>query len=101
MKRGLYILIAIALAAIPSCKKRTTQTATVIHDCMGQYLRFDNLDHPICNTKMLEKFATGTVIEVTFVVTGNSKCDDDNDIHCMTLHSFPVANERITIKRIK
>jgi hypothetical protein len=91
MKKALYILMAVSFIAISSCKKRNTQAAIVIHDCMGQYLRFDNKDHPICNTKMVDKFATGTVVQVTFVsADNNSTCDDINEIHCMTMHGYPV-----------
>ena len=98
MKKGFYILAALTI--LFSCKKGNIQTATVIHDCSGQYLRFDNVDHPICNIDKVANIATGTVVKVTFENVGNGSCVDREAIHCMIVHNYPTSSDWITIKQV-
>jgi len=101
MKKGLYILATLALT-LCACKKKTTESVTVIHDCMGHYLRFDNKDHPVCNVDIIANYATGTVLRATFVRAGNRKCDDKNATHCTGVHQFATDyNDWLIITKIK
>ncbi len=71
----------------------------VIKDCTGQYLRFDGIDYPICNTKAVKDFPSGAAVFADYKFVGNGKCDGRDEIHCMMVHPYPVG-EWIKVTRI-
>ena len=83
--------------ALISCKK--TGTMTVIKDCTGQYLRFNELDYRICNTETVSHINSGTIVDAAFKKS-TGKCDDKIAVHCMMLHPYKMG-DWIDIIKIK
>ncbi len=97
MKKVILILTIILLGTA-SCKKRTRGTMTVIKDCTGTYLRLNDKDHPICNEDKLDKFASGTVVDASFVK--DDKCVSDR-VHCAMVHDHEIEVGAFRVTKIK
>ncbi len=71
----------------------------VIKSCTGVFLRHNNLDHIICNTKKLEDYSNGDVVSASFV--RSESCASDLVITCPTPHNHPTADGRYLLRSIK
>lgn len=56
---------------------------TVIKDCTGSYLRFNDKDYPICNEMMLDGFSNGAIVRANVIKI--KECNNDR-IHCCMVH---------------
>lgn len=56
---------------------------TVVKDCTGAYLRFNDKDYQICNIEIVEDFENGVKVEASF-----EKIDDCENIWaaCFMMH---------------
>ena len=98
MRSNTVAFLIIALLLSVSCKKRTKGTMTVIKDCTGSYLRFNNKDYPICNEDKLDAFADGATVKASFVK--DDKCVSDR-AHCAMVHGFETESGTFRITKIK
>ncbi len=79
-----------------ACQKEKYETMTVVRDCTGTYLRFNEKDYHVCNLEKLSSFVDGTTIKAIF--KKEKKCKDKDVAVCMLLHH----NEGwIHVKKIK
>lgn len=62
---NLLLIITIA-ATIFSCEKEKNQTATIIRDCTGTYLRIDDKDYLVCNGEKTSEFEENENVIVTY-----------------------------------
>lgn len=97
MRTTIFILAIILLGTV-SFKKGTSDTMTVIKDCTGTYLRFNNKDHPICNEDKLDKYESGTVVDASFVK--DDKCVSDRK-HCAMVHDHEIEVGFYRVIKIK
>lgn len=66
-----------------SCKKVKNKEMTVVKDCTGAYLRFNNKDYKVCNEESLQTYESGTAVTATFKKT--STCAQDHAV-CLMAH---------------
>lgn len=66
MKYVFLIVASVFLFGIGGCKKDGFTTATVVRDCTGTYLRWEEKDYHVCNLEKVEPFAHGTKVRVLF-----------------------------------
>ena len=67
MKRTINLIaIAVLLLSIFSCTKIKNEDMTVIKDCTGVYLRFNNRDYHVCNTEKVSSFENNAEVKATF-----------------------------------
>lgn len=86
MKHLLLLVPAIVLAVGVGCKKKIHQSATIVRDCSGTYLRIKDKDYRVCNTEKLSSFENGD--KVTVSTKEQSKCDLENGFSCYVNHPF-------------
>lgn len=58
---------------------------TVIKDCTGSYLRFNDKDYHICNIEIVENYNDGTEVNASF--KNIDDCPDNAEIVCEMLHN--------------
>lgn len=83
---------------LTSCACKTNnQTATIVSDCTGKYLRVEGKDYLVCNTDLMKNFQENAVVQVSFEKIEN--CPEfDGKAVCMMYHE----NEGLVkIKSIK
>ena len=97
MKKTMYLFAASGLLAFTACTKIKQQPMTIVKDCTGTYLRFENKDYKVCNTGATENYADGSKVTASFKKVNN--CDGEEDrIICQLYH----ANEGwIVVENIK
>ena len=66
MKRLICIAMSIVFLSFFSCKKTSTESMTVLKNCTGVYLRFENKIYHVCNPEMVSSFGDGTSVTATF-----------------------------------
>ncbi|MBI4929337.1 MAG: hypothetical protein HY841_01135 [Bacteroidetes bacterium] len=66
IKKVLFIISIFSLLTLYSCKKVRNEEMTVIKDCTGVYLRFNNNDYTVCNLDMVSSFPDGATVTATF-----------------------------------
>ena len=66
MKNIFFILTSIILIAFSSCSEINNRNMTVIKDCTGSYLRFNNKDYHICNFEIVDEFGDETEVKASF-----------------------------------
>lgn len=78
--------LAVAIFALASCatQKNISQSAQVIRDCTGTYLRIDSKDYQVCNTEMMSNYAEGTMVNASFRKIDD--CPSKPEITCMMFH---------------
>lgn len=98
-KINIILFIFLALATIfTSCDKEAYQTATVVRDCTGTYLRLNSKDYLVCNLGKVASFSTGQTVTATFRKL--KECNDPAQptIICQMLHQNEGWIEVIKIK---
>jgi hypothetical protein len=98
MKFKLIIFLFFITILTTTCKKRTRGTMTVIKDCTGSYLRYNDKDYPVCNEDKLDSFEDGTTVSATFVK--DDKCISDR-AHCAMVHGHVTEVGRFRVTKIK
>ncbi|MES2398151.1 MAG: hypothetical protein V4549_19205 [Bacteroidota bacterium] len=66
MKKIFFIAITITLLTLVACKKVKNETMTVVRDCTGTYLRFNEKDYNVCNLEKVSSFPDGVSVTATF-----------------------------------
>lgn len=94
------VIIASMMLALAGCRKKT-ETVTVVKDCTGTYLRFNNRDHPVCNYEALEDVASGSEAEITYVRAGKNNCDGRERPVCAMPHHYPVDDQWLIVKKVR
>ena len=67
--------VVVAWLSLSGCKDSQTQTAIVIKNCTGSYLRFEDNDFKICNPDIMASHPEGEVVIVR--LRYNDQCSDD------------------------
>lgn len=98
MKKTLFIVTTIFALTIFGCKKERNKTVTVVRDCTGSYLRWEEKDYHVCNLEKITDFANGTEVTATFKKL--KKCDGSaNDrAVCLMIHQNEGWIEVLEIK---
>lgn len=95
---GLMLIFSI----LPSCHRKCGKSATIIRDCTGTYLRWNDADYYIVNDERTKAFGHNEVVKVTFKdVTKNAdQMTFNNESNCMLYHAIEgfVEIKRIELK---
>lgn len=67
--------VLFAWLSISGCTDSHTQTAIVIKNCTGNYLRYEDNDFKICNQDIIASHPEGDVVIVS--IRYNDQCSDD------------------------
>ena len=67
--------VFVAWLSLSGCTDSQTQTAIVIKNCTGSYLRFEDNDFKICNPEIIESYQRGEGITVK--IRYNDQCSYD------------------------
>lgn len=80
------ILTTCFLFSIFACNKVNYQSATVIKDCTGTYLRMNGKDYQVCNLETTNSIPDGKSVQVDFkkITACNGSAKDA--ITCMMYH---------------
>ena len=78
------MLVSLMIGSI-SCKTERNKTTTLVRDCTGTYLRYKEKDYHVCNSEILEKYADGDKMIVTFKKVKECRARE-GDIVCMMFH---------------
>ncbi len=85
MKRLTLLFALFIVLTFISCRKENTQSATVIKDCTGTYLRMSKKDFFVCNVSITESYKSEAQVLVSF--KNVQECNpDENEIVCYMLH---------------
>mgnify|MGYP003575855342 CR=1 FL=1 len=84
MKKALLAAAFITLAA--SCKKQDQQSATIVRDCTGTYLRYQGKDYQVCNLEKLSSYADGAVVSANFRKIDRCTGSANDAIVCYMFH---------------
>lgn len=100
MKRTNLIFSTLLILTIifSSCKKEINQTATVIRDCTGTYLRLNNKDYQVCNLEKVSSFSAGTTVTATFKKLEECNGSANTAAICYMLHENEGWIEIVKIK---
>ena len=60
----LSIVVVVAYLGLSGCTDSQTQSGTVIKNCTGSYLRFDDNVYKLCNPEIIESYPGGEIITV-------------------------------------
>lgn len=71
-----------------ACKKANNLDATVVRDCTGTYLRVNTTDYKVCNKSKLKSYDDGQLVNATFKIVTEGKCEADDEIVCMMAHEY-------------
>ena len=66
MKLINLLFIITLTATLFSCDKEKNQSATIIRDCTGTYLRIDSKDYLVCNIEKTNEFEENDSVVVTY-----------------------------------
>jgi len=83
-----FLLFILSFLLIISCAKIQKTEAIIIRDCTGVYLRFNNLDHPVCNLSDLSGFKSGTEVLVSYSKEPKN-CEAKSYPVCCVIHDYP------------
>ncbi len=84
MKRFL-VLVGLFLSIFLSCSENIEGEMTVIKDCTGSYLRFNDKDYHICNFEIVFNIKDGTEVKASFVKVESCSANDSLNT-CDMLH---------------
>lgn len=100
LNRHLFPAILTLLIILPSCNRKYNQSASIVRDCTGTYLRWRDADYYIVNDDTTDDFNNDDEVNVTFKdVTKNAdKITFENESNCMLYHAIEGLVE---IKRIR
>lgn len=65
MKKSIF-LVSMIFFFLSACAKERNKTVTVVRDCSGTYLEFNEKDYHVCNPEKVSSFANGDVVTATF-----------------------------------
>jgi hypothetical protein len=83
------------IATFFACQKEELREVTIIRDCSGTYIRWNNKDYHVCNYEKIADYADNLVLTVDFYKI--SSCNDTSAV-CELYHQ----NEGpVFIKKIK
>ena len=87
MKKTLLAAAALVTLAV-SCKKQDSdmQTVTVVRDCTGTYLRYQEKDYQVCNLEKLNSYADGAVVLANFRKISQCTGSANDAVVCYMLH---------------
>jgi hypothetical protein len=71
---------------LTACKKECDQTATVVRDFTGTYLRLKGKDYQVCNHEKISSFPIGATVTATFRKL--THCNDSDKVisSCFLFH---------------
>lgn len=99
MKILLYFTAAASvMLLIFSCKKESYKSITVITDCTGTYLRWNEKDYKVCNIEKVSSFISGTTVEANFVKLTECKGAGNFPVTCYLNHEY---DSWIEVRKIK
>lgn len=88
MKKTISVFIISIFVLLLACEKNTSnQNVTVIRDCTGTYIRYQEKDYQVCNINIISQYVDGQVIKATF--NKINSCDNPDvtgAIICMMYH---------------
>jgi major membrane immunogen (membrane-anchored lipoprotein) len=84
MKILILILIIITASIFSSCSKTNNKKMTVIKDCTGTYLEYNDKDYHVCNNEITDSFENGTKVRASF--TNIANCLEIDETLCEMLH---------------
>lgn len=89
MKPFIYLLLPMFVFSLSSCReeKKDFVKVTVIRDCTGTYLRWNNKDYHVCNLEKSASFADGASAMASFKKIGACTGSANDQIVCYMLHA--------------
>jgi hypothetical protein len=79
------ILFVFTISIFFFCSKVNNKNMTVIKDCTGSYLRFNDKDYHICNIETVEYYEDGAEVKASFKKVDD--CPDNDEVNCEMLHN--------------
>jgi len=87
MKSILILLSICALSLLTTSCNKDIIKMEVIRDCSGVYLEKKGVEHKVCNESVLDTYATGDKVKVSYDVL--EQCFGlQEDPACSTTHSY-------------
>jgi len=84
-KKSLLAVACIACVLSAGCTRKELQSATVVKDCTGTYLRMGNVDYLVCNYETLDSYPDGSSVRTLFQEIG--VCSEPPRFVCEMLHA--------------
>ena len=84
--RLILLNTALLILVVFSCKKNSDKSGTVVRDCSGTYLRFENKDYHVCNLEKVAPFEDGTVVTANYKQLDACNGSGNNQIVCAMYH---------------
>lgn len=81
-----------------SCRKEKLDRMTVVRDCTGTYLRFEEKDYHVCNISKLASYSDGAKVKVSFNRIEQCTLPNDGQAICEMMH---INEGWIEVKEIK
>lgn len=73
---------------------------TVVKDCTGVYLRFNNNDYRVCNLDKVSLFSDGATVKATFKKIDNCSDTGQSAFVCAMVHD-PPSKGYINVEKIE
>lgn len=83
----LFLLVGFSFLLFSCEKNISTEKVTVVKDCTGTYIRYQEKDYQVCNISKLSPYTDGQLIKVSFnKINSCSNPDVTGAIICMMYH---------------
>jgi hypothetical protein len=86
MKKIILAFIPLLFIALVSCKKMRNESATVVRDCTGTYLRINEKDYQVCNPEKVAAYSDGTTVTARFKKIKECNGSARDGITCKMFH---------------
>lgn len=86
MKTNFFLLLASLVTINTFCNKKRNQSAVVVRDCTGVYLRINNKDFQICNPEKIASFPGGSKVITSYKKISECKGSAIDSAGCKIIH---------------
>lgn len=88
MKKKIFVLILFIFVVFVACEKNlSNEKVTIVRDCTGTYIRYQEKDYQVCNINIISQYADGQVIKATFnKINSCNNSDITGAVICMMYH---------------
>jgi len=92
------LVLLLLFLVFSSCKKENDQEVTVVRNCTGTYLRWNQKDYQVCNLEKVSGFEDGASLKATFKKIKTCQGSANDQIVCKMLYPNDGFIEVLKIK---
>lgn len=83
MQNKKVIVVFVWIFVCFSCQKEKNKVATLLRDCTGTYVRYNEKDYRVCNLEKTNSFSDSSIVKITFKKISVCEGSAKDQIVCM------------------